>query len=286
MDINALRSKLAQLQKQGGKGSNLKWSPEEGTSVIRILPYIHRPENPFLEMFYHYEFKTPAGKNKTYLSPITYGEPDPIAEFCEELKSSGDKEEWKLGRKLEPKQRVFVPILVRGKEKEGVKFWGFGSKMYQKLIGILLDEDYGDFTDLKTGRDVTVVGTKSKAQNGREFIETDIIVKPNQTPATTDTEIAKAIQSMPKMEDLDEVATYATLKTALEQWANENSENTDEPTVDTAPNVTTSSNVSTTVNTEITASDLDEILGTTPGAATPAKELDAVEAEFDALFKQ
>ena len=40
---------------------------------------------------------------------------------------------------MEPKMRTYVPVLVRGKESEGVKFWGFGKLVYQELLG----DDYG-----------------------------------------------------------------------------------------------------------------------------------------------
>ena len=35
---------------------------------------------------------------------------------------------------MEPKMRTYVPILVRGAESEGVKFWGFGKQVYTELF--------------------------------------------------------------------------------------------------------------------------------------------------------
>ena len=34
-------------------------------------------------------------------------------------------------------------MVVRGEEKQGVKFWGFGKTVYQELLSIM-DPDYGD----------------------------------------------------------------------------------------------------------------------------------------------
>ena len=52
------------------------------------------------------------------------------------------------------KQRFFSPVLVRGEETEGVRVWGYGKLAYQKLLGIVLDPDYGDITDPEDGNDL------------------------------------------------------------------------------------------------------------------------------------
>ena len=131
IDLNAIKAKLNQLQTTGTRRNNL-WRPEPGKQVVRIVPYQHDRSNPFRELYFHYDL----GK-KNYLSPVTHGKPDPVVEFCEKLKASGNSDEWKLGKKMEPKMRTYVPILVRGAESEGVKFWGFGKQVYQELLANL-----------------------------------------------------------------------------------------------------------------------------------------------------
>ncbi len=150
IDLNAIKAKLNQLQTTGNRRNNL-WRPEPGKQVVRIVPYQHDRSNPFRELYFHYDL----GK-KNYLSPITHGKADPVVEFCEKLKASGNSDEWKLGKKMEPKMRTYVPILVRGQESEGVKFWGFGKQVYQELLGFITDPDYGDISDPMGGRDIVV----------------------------------------------------------------------------------------------------------------------------------
>ena len=61
------------------------------------------------------------------------------------------------GKKFaEPKLRTFVPVIVRGEEGEGVRFWGFGKTVYQEILGYITDPDYGDITDPTSGRDLTI----------------------------------------------------------------------------------------------------------------------------------
>jgi hypothetical protein len=57
---------------------------------------------------------------------------------------------------MQPKIRTYVPIIVRGKEEEGVKFWGFGARVHEQLLSALNEPEYGDITDLNNGRDIQV----------------------------------------------------------------------------------------------------------------------------------
>ena len=118
MDINALKKRLGQLQITNNRTSNL-WKPSPGTTQVRIVPYKHNKDNPFIELFFHYDLG-----RKSYLSPMSFGRPDPIEEFSQKLKSSGNKEDYRLARKIESKMRTFAPVVIRGEENQGVKFWG------------------------------------------------------------------------------------------------------------------------------------------------------------------
>ena len=141
INIDAIRGRLNKLQNTQKKSDNL-WKPTPGKHQVRIVPYKFDKDNPFIELYFHYNIN-----NKTYLSPQSFGRPDPIVEFADRLKRMGDKEDWKAAKQMEPKLRTFVPILVRGQEGEGIKFWGFGKTVYQELLGVIADPDYGDITD-------------------------------------------------------------------------------------------------------------------------------------------
>ena len=219
INLDAIKAKLNKLQTQTTRQNNL-WKPEPGKQQIRIVPYQYNKENPFQELYFHYDL----GK-KNFLSPITHGNPDPVVEFAEKLKSSGNSDEWKLGKKLEPKMRCYVPIIVRGKESEGVKFWGFGKTVYTELLGFIADPDYGDLTDPMNGRDIVIEFTP--AENGA-FPKTVLRIKPNTTPLTTDRNIAEKIaQQQPNLSEIFKEPTYNELKEALEQWLNPSEDDTD-----------------------------------------------------------
>jgi len=219
LNLDAIKAKLNQLNKTDDKKQNI-WKPEEGKTRIRIVPYVHRKDNPFLELYFHYDIA-----KRSMLSPITFGNADPIVEFAEKLKKTGDKDEWIMGRKIEPKMRTYVPVIVRGRENEGVKFWGFGKQIYTELLSICSDEDYGDITDLMSGRDIDVEFTPAVTKG--EFPKTSIRVKPNAQPATEDKAIAEKILNQPLITDIYPEPTYEDLEKALAEWMNPENADTD-----------------------------------------------------------
>jgi len=214
MDLNAIKSRLNQLQTTNTRTSNL-WKPQQGTQVLRIVPYKFNQDNPFIELYFHYDL---GGKN--YLSPISFGRPDPIEEFAQKLKSTGSKDDYRLGRKVEAKMRTFAPVVVRGEENHGVKFWGFGKTVYQELLSIIADPDYGDITDAVSGRDVGVE-FKTAEETGKNFPSTSIRVKPNQTPITEDAAVLETINDSQKnITEIYQELSYDDLTQALNDYLN------------------------------------------------------------------
>ena len=213
MDLNAIRKRLNQLQTTNNRTSSL-WKPQPGKTQIRIVPYEFNKDNPFIELFFHYNLN-----NRSYLSPISFGRPDPIEEFAQKLRASGNKEDYQLSRKLEAKMRTFAPVVVRGEEKAGVKFWGFGKTVYQELLSIIADPDYGDITDPVNGRDV-VVEFISAEETGASFPKTNIRVKPNQTSVSDEPEILELVKQQKDIRDIYQEQSYDDLTEILNEWLN------------------------------------------------------------------
>ena len=223
MDLNAIRKRLGQLQTTNNRTSSL-WKPQPGKTQIRIVPYEFNKDNPFIELFFHYNLN-----NRSYLSPISFGRPDPIEEFAQKLRASGNKEDYQLSRKLEAKMRTFAPVVVRGEEKQGVKFWGFGKTVYQELLSIIADPDYGDITDPVNGRDV-VVEFLSAEETGASFPKTNIRVKPNQTPISDDPEVLESVKKQQDIREIYQEQSYDDLTEILNEWLNPDENSSEEET--------------------------------------------------------
>jgi len=248
MDLNAIKKRLNQLQTTNNRTSSL-WKPQPGKTQIRIVPYAFNKDNPFIELFFHYNLN-----NRSYLSPISFGRPDPIEEFAQKLKGSGSKEDYQLSRKLEAKMRTFAPVIVRGEEKQGVKFWGFGKTVYQELLSIIADPDYGDITDPVNGRDV-VVEFISAEETGASYPTTKIRVKPNQTPISDEPEVLEVVKSQQDIKEIYQELSYDDLTEILNEWLNPNDDSTEEETQET----TSSSEISSAKKVSNTGDAFDEL---------------------------
>ena len=215
MDINAIKSRLNTLQSTSSTANSF-WKPPAGKTQIRITPYVENKDNPFVELFFHYSLVP----NKTVLSPLSFGRPDPVQQFADKLKSTGDKDEWIQGKRIEPKMRTFVPVIARGEESEGVKWWGFGKTVYQELLSIIADPDYGDISDPMTGRDI-VVERQTAAEAGNQYGKTTIRVKPNQTALVEDMDLSKKLLTVqPNIVELYTEPDFETLKGHLSTFLN------------------------------------------------------------------
>jgi len=220
MDIQALKQRLNTLQsKNTGKKekidySKVYWKPkEEGKYQIRIVPSKLDPQNPFKEVFVHYVI------SKFPIFALTnWGEKDPVVEFVSQLRKTNDKENWQLAKKIEPKMRVYAPVIVRGEEEKGVRLWEFGKEIYMQLLGIAEDEDYGDYTDISEGRDFTVDVVKGDV-GGRQGLKSSIRIKPKTTALSTDAALIQAfLKEQPTLLEIQRKMTYDGLKEVLQNW--------------------------------------------------------------------
>jgi len=223
-NINLLRQRLDSLTKNTKK-SDFLWKPVATETTIRIVPNKYSPDTPFVELYFHYGIN---GKN--YLSPVSFGQPDPIMEVANALKATGDKEDWKKGRKLEPKMRTYAPIIIRGKEHEGVKFWGFGKTVYSQLMQYMVDPDWGDISDPTHGNDIVVWAIQ---EEGKDFATPNFKIKPNKTMITTDKNVIdKIFENQPDIKEIYETPTYEELKNALQEHINKGKQSPSENNVE------------------------------------------------------
>ena len=218
MDLSVISSKLEQLTTPKGGGAGQKtdrsqffWKAQLGKQQVRVVPSVLNKDNPFQEVYFHYGIG-----NRTMISPINFGEKDPIVEFAKELRKTSEPENWRLAKKLEPKMRVFAPVIVRGEEEKGARYWEFGKQIYQELLSLANDEDIGDFTDTNQGFDMTV-----EVVQGNPYPQTSVRVKPKQTPLSDNSDsIDTWTTDQPELFKYFKKYSYDEMKEALAGFLN------------------------------------------------------------------
>ena len=229
MDLNKIKSRLDNLN-QASKPKNTEkkdytliyWKPKaEGKYQIRFVPSKINKDNPFQEVFMHY------GVGKYPIVALTnWGENDPIVEFSKKLRKSSESENWRLAKQLDPKMRVFAPVIVRGEEDKGVRLFEFSKTIYMELLSIADDEDYGDFTDVAEGFDFVVNASKVQDRPGFAL---SLRPKPKQTPLSSDaSQITTWLENQPILLEERYKYTYDKLKEELQNFISGGEEKEDD----------------------------------------------------------
>ena len=221
IDFDAIRRKLNKLSGQNSR-QNTSWRPQEGEEhTVRLLSFPDNDGQPFKELWFYYNI----GNNPGLLAPYQFGNPDPIQELITKLRDDGSKESYELAKKLYPKMRCYAPVVVRGEEDKGVRIWAFGKTVYQSLLNIMLDEDYGDITDTEDGRDVKVVCTKAP---GRQWATTEVSPRGKKSPLSENADTVKQYTSnIPSLDDMYTCKTYEELEKIVNDWLNDDDSDDD-----------------------------------------------------------
>ena len=216
MDLNLIKKKLDNLnqsKKSSGGGKNLFWKPSVGKQVVRVVPNKYNKSIPFTEMLFYYGIG-----ERVMASPQNWKEKDPIREFTKQLRSSNDKENWRLAKKLDAKTRIFAPIVVRGQEEEGVKLWQFGKEVYQEFLNMAADEEIGDYTDIAQGRDIKLT-TVGPEVTGTPYNKTSIGPSLKTTPlADTEDMVKNLLENQADPFKVFKPLSYDEMKGALQEW--------------------------------------------------------------------
>jgi len=242
MDLSLLKQKLDGLQQKQSPNSQktdytkIFWRPSIGKQQIRIVPSAFNSANPFKELKFYYGIT-----NKVMISPLNFGEKDPIHLFSQKLREEYNKENYILAKKLDAKNRVFVPVVVRGEEDKGVRLWQFGKMVYEELLALAVDDEIGDYTDIVNGRDLTIETVGPEA-TGTPYNKSSVRVRLKTTPLNEDKDTVETwLNEQPNPEELFKRYTFDEMKSALEKWL---SPETDSEEITSAPAASSTSNFS------------------------------------------
>jgi hypothetical protein len=211
IDMKKMREKYAALKNRGEGGRSAFWRPQDGDQTIRIVPTADG--DPFKEYWFHYNL----GKHSGFLSPKrNFGEDDPLNDFVRALYRENTEDSIKMAKSLSARQRFFAPVVVRGEEEQGVRIWGFGKQVYETILGLVLNPEYGDITDVQSGIDLTINYGKPA---GAQFPQTKLTPKRRSTPLFKDTaKVQTALDSVPDFSNVFDRKTPAEVQAMLDEF--------------------------------------------------------------------
>ena len=217
INMELMRRKLATLRGDNkGNGNSVFFRPDDGDTDIRIVPAPNG--DPLKEMFFHYNVGNHQGG--IMCPKRNFGERCPICDFASSLwreaADNNDEESKKLAKSLFVRTRYFSPVVVRGREEEGIKVYGYGKTAYELLLGYILDPEYGDITDINEGTDITLTYTKPTTPGA--FPQTNLKMRRNTSPLLEDVDaISPLLDRMPDFDSLFERQTPEAIDAILDE---------------------------------------------------------------------
>lgn len=219
INLEAIRKRVQELNGNRRTSSVQLWKPEIGEHKVRGLPWKDAPDGmPFLERWFYY-----IGASSGVLTPRQFGKPDPIQDLISKLFGSGNADDRVLAKKLLPKMRAYMPVIVRGQEDKGVQVWAMGKPIYQRLLSFFTEEDVGDILDPTQGFDlkVSVTHIAGKMFMGKPSLDYVVDAVRKASKLSEDPAKAKAwLDGVPNLDDMYKLKTPQEIETLLNNWLN------------------------------------------------------------------
>ncbi len=269
-NLAQLKARVAQLANKGGKGGfgnkpNLRWSPEDEHD-IRAIPFGKNPLNDsILEMMFHYQL----GEARSLLCPespdlvldekgvhkcapgITFEKKCMVNKYSDELWSKFDADtkelksreqkdaDYQVHKKIRPQTRFALPVVERGKESEGVKWWSISKTVLEQIIKICdtgplkracgisktdSESGYAVIVDVEQAFDLHISVKKAKNEdnkgNDKDYNETVVSVTADEpTPLGKDKkETAAILASIKPFTDAHPLKTSEDIEKILEAF--------------------------------------------------------------------
>ena len=206
LDFELLRRELEEAQRQ--KVSDF-WVPEIGENLIRVLP----PRDGklfYMKVGVHYRL---IGSGMEFCPRVTANLPCPICETVMDLRKVGSSGAMELVRRFSVTERYMMNVIVLSSDVKEIKQYLAPKTVRLELLKIILDPDYGDITDLETGRNVVI----EKVQGSGGFVNYIVRVKPNQVPISQVIGRKLRLEDIPSFSELvkERMKSYDELKYVL-----------------------------------------------------------------------
>jgi len=218
IDLNALRKKHEQLESKGQGGEDFLekfMQLKDGKNLLRILPGKEEDDLFYAETKIH-RVPTADGKVKNFHCRKVHGEDCPLCDAyfgLWKIYNEGgkvDEEFADAARQIKPRERYYLNVVDR--ESGSVKILSVGQIIFSKIISTILDEDYGDITDLKEGNDFTV----EKHMEGKWPKYDKSAARPKKTAAGKKMEVDAWMDSLHDIQGLVKKEEYEDVRNAAE----------------------------------------------------------------------
>lgn len=189
----ALERESERLKRDAKRRDVSFWRPAVGRNVVRILPHWSGDMETVFFKKARVHFGVGPDKNRVICRKNLSGRDVvcPVCDYVDELLQSGRREDAFIARDIMARERFIVNIVDVEDPKAGVQVWEMGKGLFNDVLLLFLDEEYGDLDNLDSGRHIIVKRT------GEGKLDT----RYNVVPSSAVTRVPQKV--LEKLHDLD-----------------------------------------------------------------------------------
>ena len=214
LDLEAIRRKHAEIANpsSGGDTSFLDnfLQLQEGNNVVRLLPGKDE-DTPFYAETKIHRITGADSKIRNMHCRKIHGEKCPLCDLYFSLWKTGVADDETLARQIKPRSRYYMNVVDR--ESDKVKILSVGIMLFQKILNTILDEDYGDITDLSNGHDFKII----KIMEGQWPKYDQSQPRPKPSEAGSKSEIAEWMDTLHDVHGLVKFEEYEDMVNVTEE---------------------------------------------------------------------
>tara|TARA_Y100000310_G_C20417327_1_gene684964 strand:+ start:42 stop:797 length:756 start_codon:yes stop_codon:yes gene_type:complete len=209
INLDKLREKHAEMTRQGtgdgGSFLNNFLQIKEGSNLVRILPGKDEETEFYAETKIH-RITGGDGQIRNFHCLKVHSMACPLCDSYFGLWKTSDKADEDTARQIKPRSRFYMNVVDR--DTGEVKILSVGIMLFQKIVNAILDEDYGDITDMMEGHDFKII----KTMEGQWPKYDQSSPRPKPEAAGTDAEVATWMDSLHDIHGLVKVEEYEEVK--------------------------------------------------------------------------
>ena len=159
-------------------GENKWWKPVQGANRIRVLPYDSEDGNFFFHSVLHHGFRDSEGNRRAYpcLARLNKNK-CPVCQVIGYYDNVVDTDIEKIIREIRPSHSYLMNVINRKDASAKVQMYSATPPVARVLVNSFAEEDFGDITDPKQGRDVLITATGERLTRRYE-----VQISPRITP--------------------------------------------------------------------------------------------------------
>lgn len=192
--------------------------------VVRLVPNVANPEKTFFHFYSHGWESFATGQYISAVSPQTFGERDPIAEFRYKVNRTGNEDEKNKARSIIRSEKWLVNAYVVddpvNPENNGkVKILRYGKQLHNIIMSAIEGEDAQElgpkiFDLTESGCSLRV---KVEDQGGYPTYVSSKFLMPGALPGVTDSSRSEIEQSVIELDQVFKIKSYDELQEVLNE---------------------------------------------------------------------